>query len=88
MKVWVEPIVMGGKFVRFGAAAGTRTHCAALAADPDQASELAVPLSRISIQVATPALRLVQGGEAAFASYHLDSDYCEWSGAGNVPMLD
>lgn len=38
--------------------------------------------------VATPALRLVQGGEAAFASYHLDSDYCEWSGAGNVPMLD
>lgn len=54
MKVWVEPIVMGGKFVRFGAAAGTRTHCAALAADPDQASELAVPLSRISIQEISP----------------------------------
>jgi len=38
--------------------------------------------------VAMPALRIVQGGEAAFGRHYIDSNSCIWSGAANVPMLD
>jgi hypothetical protein len=38
--------------------------------------------------VAMAALRIVQGGEAAFGRHYIDSNSCIWSGAANVPMLD